>query len=249
MGRLAGLLAPAMGAGRAEGATAGPRMQYLVAEAATGRVLAQQWPQAEVAVPVGSLLKPFVAMGYGARNRFAFPEVGCDGRAAGCWLAQGHGRLGLTAAVAQSCNAYFLHLARRMGEGELRETFAAFGLRATGPLFAEAAIGLGEAQRFAPAALLAAYGQLLGARRQPGAAEVVAGMRESARAGTGKGLGPNYLCKTGTAANAKWDGDGLVMAAWPVLEPGRLALFRWPGHTGARTAEAARPILEPWRRQ
>ena len=83
-------------------------VNFIAVDVRTGQVIERQWADAEQAVPVGSLVKPFVALAYGDE----FPEFLCRGAADRCWLARGHGKLGFRQALAQSCNAYFLNLAR-----------------------------------------------------------------------------------------------------------------------------------------
>ena len=98
------------------------RVEYLLLDLPTRQTLAMRWAHAELPIPVGSLLKPFVALAYGevhvAKYSSApfsssqFPVLQCRGRRDGCWRAAGHGSLALEQALAESCNAYFLALAR-----------------------------------------------------------------------------------------------------------------------------------------
>src|SRR5262249_15700908 len=87
------------------------RLSYIVLDAPSGRVICSRWNNADQAMPVGSLVKPFTALAYGRTHGFAFPEFTCKGAQNRCWLPQGHGRVGLADAIAHSCNAYFLALA------------------------------------------------------------------------------------------------------------------------------------------
>ena len=91
---------------------AAPEVSSLTIDVRTREVIEQNWRDAETPVPVGSLVKPFTALAYGETHGFRFPVFTCLGDAGHCWLPQGHGRMGIATAIAHSCNAYFLELAR-----------------------------------------------------------------------------------------------------------------------------------------
>jgi cell division protein FtsI/penicillin-binding protein 2 len=97
-----------------------PRVEYLLLDLEASQTVALRWAHPEAPVPVGSLLKPFVALAYGqfhggaaspSSSSGAFPAVHCHGKSDGCWRTKGHGSLQLEQALGQSCNAYFLALA------------------------------------------------------------------------------------------------------------------------------------------
>ena len=85
-----------------------PDLSYILMSMPARRLIAKRWPNPDQAIPMGSLLKPFVAYAHGS----PFPEITCNGARDRCWKASGHGRLTLPLALAYSCNAYFLALAR-----------------------------------------------------------------------------------------------------------------------------------------
>src|SRR5437762_521758 len=87
-----------------------PDLSYVLLDVRSRQVIASRWPSRDCPVPVGSLVKPFVAFAHAGD----FPEITCHGEADRCWKTGGHGRLQLPLAIAQSCNAYFLELARNL---------------------------------------------------------------------------------------------------------------------------------------
>src|ERR1017187_504241 len=99
--------------------------------------IASRWGDAGVAAPLGSLVKPFVALAYGEGNAFRYPVFEC----AGCWLPRGHGRIGITEAIAQSCNAYFMQLARAAASGDIERVADRYGLQAPEDRSPESLIG------------------------------------------------------------------------------------------------------------
>src|SRR5438477_13202460 len=84
-----------------------PDISYIAMDS-SGEIIAQRWD--DEPVPVGSLIKPFTALAY-RHAHAAYPEFVCRGSAGGCWRPRGHGRIGISTAVAQSCNAYFGQMA------------------------------------------------------------------------------------------------------------------------------------------
>src|SRR5215471_10750452 len=53
--------------------TANPDLSYLLLDG-HGNLIAENWPEMDRPVPIGSLIKPFVAVGYG-RAHGAFPKL------------------------------------------------------------------------------------------------------------------------------------------------------------------------------
>lgn len=229
---------------------ASPDVSYLLLDARTGALLAARWEAPERPVPVGSLIKPFTALAYGAAHHYDFPEYLCDGRT--CWLPRGHGRIGIEQAVAHSCNSYFEQLAAQLHPREVDTVLARFGL--AGPaeqVPAKALIGEGNYWQVSPLALAQAYLELAHRRREEGVREVVAGMSLSARLGTGAAVdralvGESALSKTGTAPcvhSPRSPGDGYAMVLYPAESPRLALLVRVHGAPGSHAAAAAGAML------
>lgn len=227
-------------------------ISYLLLDARTGTVVAARWEAVDRPVPVGSLVKPFTAVAYGQANEFQYPEFVCRGSAGGCWYAPGHGRIGLTQAIAHSCNAYFRQLARRVDPAQARAVLDRFGL--TGPPPAPSAdtlIGLGEDWRIKPLSILDAYRELSSRAAEPGVRDVIRGMALSAQIGTGRGVGRALggraaWVKTGTAPcihGVEWSGDGYALILYPANSPRLALLVRAHGKPGADTAVVAGQML------
>lgn len=217
-------------------------VNFIAVDVRTRQVIERQWADAEVPVPVGSLVKPFVALAYGGE----FPEFVCKGAADKCWLAKGHGKLRFREALAQSCNAYFLNLARGVDGATLDVIAAKFGIPAPGSDSAEARIGLGTDWRIAPLELVRAYAELASRAGEPHVDEILAGLRMAAESGTAKALGRGVLAKTGTAAcvaERRDAGDGFAVAMEPAEAPRVALLVRVHGAPGAAAAKSAARIL------
>ncbi len=216
-----------------------PNLEVLVLDLRTHETLANTFHSA-APIPVGSLLKPFLAAAY-LKSHADTPTTICHGHPDRCWRDGGHGPITLTEAIAQSCNAYFLALARNIPPTDIPY------LPPPPNASPETLIGLNSDWRITPVALARAYGSLLTAAT-PSA--ILAGMSASARRGTANRIGPHpggVLAKTGTAPcvdlPCKASGDGLVLAAVPATRPTLLILVRKRATTGAMTAAAAGPIL------
>jgi cell division protein FtsI/penicillin-binding protein 2 len=221
----------------------GPDTSYLLVEVPTGRVIAAQWPQAGEPVAAGSLVKPFTALAYGETHGFRYPEYTCRGAANGCWLPSGHGRIGISEALAQSCNAYFDALAAGVPGDAVASVALRFSI-APPPAQAPPAAWTGRAGlwQIAPLDLARAYAKLLS---DPGAAVIRTGMALCARSGTAHAL-RGGLAKTGTAPcshSAKAPGDGFVIATDRAAEPRHLLLVRVHSVPGAEAAASAAAML------
>jgi hypothetical protein len=153
--------------------------------------------------------------------------------------------------VAASCNVYFRALAADTPSEVLAETLRAAGLRPPEPVTPDAAIGLpASAGSLAarPSDLLRAYAALVREPWDRGEAvrrEVLAGMRDSARQGTAKGLaGRGFHAKTGTVPAL--DGRALATSGWAVaVDPGgRAYLALLPNGTGRLAARALARFLD-----
>lgn len=228
--------------GLLEARFAGGGTDWLLLEARSGETVCARWPDAGRPAAPGSLVKPFTALAYAAAHEYIYPELVCRG----CWLPQGHGRVGIVEAIAQSCNTYFEALARETPLDEVAACARRFGLeppRAGGPAVLSGREGL---WRVTPAALARAYCELAHRSQEPGAGPVLEGMARSARSGTGKQIGAPVLVKTGTAPcrhRKRAPGDGLAVAMWPPERPEFVLLVAVHGVPGARAAEVAGSML------
>ena len=217
-------------------------VNYIVVDVHTRQVVKQDWPGAELPIPVGSLVKPFTALAASG----PFPEFVCHGAIGRCWFQKGHGPEQFRDALANSCNAYFLELAKNVDAHSLEVVAAKFGIPPPMADTPEARIGLGRDWQIAPVALARAYCELTSRAAEPRVAEILAGMKQAAESGTasaiGLALGRGALAKTGTApcvAQRKHKGDGFTI----ILEPAdaqRIAiLVRVHGVPGAEAAKSA----------
>ncbi len=213
-----------------------PRISYLLLYASNGRMIGSRWDHPENPAPVGSLVKPFTALAYRRTHDFRFPSFVCRGEASQCWLPKGHGSVEITRAIAHSCNAYFLELARDVSPEALAAVAQGFGLNAPDPRATPTAlIGLGETWPIAPISIARAYCELV----KSGPRELLAGMALSARLGTGRGVGAGAYAKTGTAPcihESREMGDGYVIALYPSEAPRYALLVRVHGVPGAQAA-------------
>jgi cell division protein FtsI/penicillin-binding protein 2 len=227
-------------------------VSFLLLDARTGTVMASRWDHPEQPIPLGSLIKPFIALAYGEEHQFRYPAHVCKGESGGCWLPRGHGEIDIAAAVANSCNSYFRMLTANMTSADVVPFATRFGFEAPGPeLSGPDLIGVGNRWLISPLHLARAYLELNRRRDQPGAREVIAGMAQSARQGTGSEVGralrhSSALVKTGTAActhHAHAPGDGFVVALAPAEQPEFLLMVRVHGVPGAKAAVAAGRML------
>ncbi|MBK9372965.1 MAG: hypothetical protein IPN03_04375 [Holophagales bacterium] len=205
-------------------------------------------PGAEAAVPrpVGSLQKPWVVAAWARAHPYDEPpRLDCTARSR-CWKPSGHGRVDLSRAFAQSCNAYFLALARATPEDVRARTLEGAGFALSRPLSPEATIGLGPLDalpRVSPATLLGAYRDLL-TRPWPSRdalrLALVDGMRAAALDGTGAALAQRgTFVKTGTVPAL--DGRPLATSGWALAASAggeSLVLALLPDGTGAMAAAA-----------
>jgi cell division protein FtsI/penicillin-binding protein 2 len=216
-------------------------MELLIHDLRQNQTLASTFPTAPI--PVGSLFKPFLALAYLNTPHPAVKTI-CHGHPDQCWTA--HGTLMLPQAIAQSCNAYFLALARTLQPSEI--TLPAAPPPNPTP---EDLIGLTPRWLLTPETLVRAYAQLLASSIT--ARQILTGMAEAAISGTASRIGQHpgsVLAKTGTAPcipapnqPCRVSSDGLVLAAVPAHSPSLLLLARRRATTGALTAAAANPIL------
>ncbi len=223
-------------------------ISYLLFDARTGTLLSSRWDDPAKPIPLGSLVKPFTALAYGETHANQFPSHICRGEASGCWQVHPHGKLDLVTAISVSCNSYFRALAEDLTGEQLIPIANRFALDPPDPaLSGSPLMGLGDHWPIAPIKMARAYLELYRRRDQLVVREILVGMAQSARNGTGKGVGEalnhaEALVKTGTAPCTHphpAPGDGFVVAMVPANQPELLLLVRIhsvPGATAALTA-------------
>ncbi len=223
-------------------------ISYLLFDARTGTLLSSRWEDPAKPIPLGSLIKPFTALAYAETHQYQFPTHVCRGEASGCWQVRPHRKLDLVSAISVSCNSYFRALAENLTGEQLIPVANRFGLDPPDPaLSGSSLMGLGDQWPIAPIKMGRAYLELYHRRDQPVVREILAGMAQSARNGTGKGVGvalkrADALVKTGTAPcthTHSAPGDGFVVAMVPANQPELLLLVQVhsvPGATASLTA-------------
>lgn len=227
-------------------------VSYLLMDAQMGSLLASRWPQASRPIPLGSLVKPFAALAYAGQHDDRYPIFVCRGKASGCWQTRPHGRLDISSALAYSCNSYFCDLTSRLTGAEMQDVAAQFGLdppdpRLTGPPL----MGMGARWQISPLHMAHAYQELLRRRDEPGVREILEGLGDSAKWGTGSAAGrvlkpEAVLAKTGTAAcrhTPRAPGDGFAILIAPADQPELLLMIRVHGVPGSRAALIAAQML------
>lgn len=231
---------------------ASPSVSYLMVDVATQTLVASEWDSPSEPVPAGSLVKPFTALAYGQSHGYRYPELVCRGARDGCWLARGHGRIGMTEAIGYSCNAYFRKLAELVSREAIGQVTVRYGMRSRlRSLSASSLTGLGDGMEIPPTQLAQAYIELTAHHDDPGVPELLEGMALSARAGTAKAIqqsfpGAQVLAKTGTAPcvhRSRAPGDGYAIALYPADSPRVALLVRVHGVPGAQAAALAGEML------
>jgi len=227
-------------------------LSFLLLDAWTGALLASHWDDPDQPIPMGSLIKPFVALAYGDAHQSRYPIHQCKGEIGGCWRPRGHGEIGMVSAIANSCNAYFFLLTANMTSADVVSATTRFRLdpppaQLAGPDL----IGVGNRWLISPLRMARAYVELNRSRGQPGENQVIEGMAQSARQGTGLEVDralqrSTALVKTGTAActhAVHAPGDGFVVALLPATRPQLVLLVRVHGVPGSRAAMTAGRML------
>ena len=227
-------------------------LSFLLLDARTGNVAASHWDDPERRIPLGSLVKPFTALAYAETHDSKYPLHICRGKASGCWQSTPHGELDINSAIAFSCNSYFRALTAHLTGEDMLPVTRRFDLDTpdadlTGP----ALMGFGVRWLVSPLRLARAYLELYRRRDQPVVREVLAGMVQSARVGTGSAIGralkhSGAMVKTGTAACTHVrpaPADGFVVALVPANDAQFLLLVRVHGVTGATAAVTAGRML------
>ncbi len=219
-----------------------PHADYLLMDVPTKRLTRNEWPDAGRTLDPGSLLKPFLALAYGAAHDFCFPVLTCTG----CWKRDGHGRLALVEAIAYSCNSYFLQLARACPKENVARVAATFGLPAPAADAPETWIGLKGGWPVSPVDLLGAYAELRLRALDPGPRLILQGMRMSAKQGTGRGIHAEAYVKTGTGPcrhSSRGSGDGYALALLPTGSAGIAVLAGLHNSPGSEAAKVAGRIV------
>jgi len=227
-------------------------VSYLLLDAESARVVASNWKDSAVPIPLGSLLKPFTALAYGEQHGFQFPRHMCRGSAGGCWLPRGHGAVDLTSAIAQSCNSYFRVLTADMTSRDVSVVASRYRLEPpAGGTSGPALAGLGDRWQIAPLSAARAYLELVQRQDEPGVGQIVEGLKQSARSGTGELASRSLahtdaLAKTGTAICTHphyAPGDGFAIVLAPSDKPRFLLMVRVHGAPGAEAARIAGLML------
>ncbi len=212
----------------------------------SGDIRNANWPQTGKPVSVGSLLKPFLALATLATHPQA-PVVECHGAKDGCWLLQGHGRQDIVAAIANSCNVYFLQTAASLNRAALDLVCLSYGLASPSRSWPPARlIGLGDGWPQAPLPIARAFAGLARNSRDPRVQTVLAGMARCAHSGTARAVGISCLAKTGTARcshSYAGCGDGYVLAIYPLDQPRYVLLMTRHNTTGAAAAKDLKPLI------
>jgi cell division protein FtsI/penicillin-binding protein 2 len=197
--------------------------EYVFYDARRNAVVLEQFSEP---VPVGSLMKPFLAVA----RKGPYPVLECD--RSQCWRS--HGRIGMKEAIAHSCNSYFLQWLHDTSADDLNPGLQAMGL----PAFASNAtartfIGLEGDYRVAPEALLRAFAYLT---------PVHDALKLAVEQGTLKLANIDAIGKTGTAACTharKEQGDGFAL----LWSPEWAVLVRQHNTNGSTAAITAGEIL------
>jgi cell division protein FtsI/penicillin-binding protein 2 len=208
-----------------------PDLSYLLLDE-SGQVIAQRWKHPERDLPVGSLVKPFLAAAYGQTHR-EFPKFRCTGKKT-CWLPRGHGTLAIREAIAFSCNSYFHQLVAGAGP-DFAQALKSYALHSQ-----PGSRGTGATAWAAPLALAQVYLELTRHPHDAAVLPVLDGLALSAQRGTGKAAGAelhniSVLAKTGTAPCTharKAPGDGFAVVMAPADHPRTVLLVRLHGRPG-----------------
>lgn len=216
-----------------------PALSYLLLDDA-GKTIAQNWESPERELPVGSLIKPFLALAYGKTHE-SFPIYHCSGKQT-CWLPHGHGTVAIRQAVAFSCNSYFQQLYVHAGLGFAAPVLGKFGLSLETD---------GHSGRASPLSIARAYLELARQPRDKVVGSILDGMALSAKLGTGKAAGAELsgttlLTKTGTAPcthSRSAPGDGFAVLLMPADQVRMVLLVRVHGKPGSVAAGLAGQMM------
>ena len=220
-------------------------ISWIALDLATG-AQSGMWSKAENPIGMGSLLKPFVALGYYLTHT-AYPVLRCAGARSGCWYAAGHGEQHFVEALANSCNTYFLALSSAVDRSALETVCLKYGLQTPRvSTDARSLIGLAEGWPQSPVEVARAFRRLALNRSEADVQGVLAGMARCAACGTARAVGFSCYAKTGTAAcshTPSGSGDGFAVAIYPQDQPRRVLLVEHHNVPGAVAARDVRPLL------
>ncbi len=212
--------------------------EYFLMRIKGATAIALRWDSPREPAPLGSIVKPFVALAYGASHEFHYVEFNCNG----CWLPRGHGRIGITQAIVVSCNSYFEQLAALTPVEAVEREARRYSLPMPPQVNPAILIGRYGTWRATPSTTAAAYAELVQRHNEPGVALMLNAMRECARRGTASGLHARVAAKTGTAPCVHVNpatGDGLVVALFPSEVPEFVLLLRSHAMPGAECARVS----------
>jgi cell division protein FtsI/penicillin-binding protein 2 len=228
-----------------------PNISYLLLDVDSGALIAERWDSENIPIATGSLVKPFTALAYAEGHQGKFPVLHCLGKKT-CWLPRGHGTIGITAAIAHSCNSYFHQLSAAISATIAEQTLIRFGLASvTEESSSSTLAGMNKDWKNTPLSVANAYAELFKEGSDPSVNTILRGMRLSAQVGTGHALSQvlkqsSALVKTGTAPcshEPKGAGDGFAVVAVPAESPRILLLVRAHGMPGSKTAAIAAHML------
>jgi cell division protein FtsI/penicillin-binding protein 2 len=227
-------------------------ISFLLVDAYTGQLIASRWEQPDSPIALGSLAKPFAALAYWEEHDFRYPVHHCRGTATGCWRPSGHGEVDLTSAIAYSCNSYFRALTANLTSRDVYPIAIRFGLEPPDSATSGISLaGLGPKWKVSPLHMALAYIELAHRRDEPAIKQILDGMEESAREGTGAEVDralkvSKALVKTGTSECLhahRAPGDGFTVALVPADDPKILLMVRVHGVPGAQAARTAGLML------
>ncbi|MCC7496978.1 MAG: hypothetical protein IT160_05340 [Bryobacterales bacterium] len=193
--------------------------EYIVIETRSpDAVVGSRWQGYDEPAPMGSLMKPLIAVAYAARHGYRYPVLNCRER---CWSPLPHGRLDLPHALAISCNNYFKSLMEktvpaRLTPLELLRWYAVLPGRVGEPGIAPVLRGL---------ALAASEGTARGI-----------GRGFLAKTGTSP-----------CSHRLKGSGDGYVVVLAPAVRPLVAVMVRLHDRPGSHAAIVCGRILREWR--
>ena len=192
--------------------------EYIILETLSPAEVESRWDGYDQPLPMGSLMKPLIAISYAARHGYRYPVLTCRGK---CWSPLPHGRLDLPHALSVSCNNYFKTLMegsapQRLTPVQLLRWYAGLPARVAEPGIAPILRGL---------SLAAAEGTARGIGRV-----------SLAKTGTGP-----------CSHHPRGSGDGFVIVLTPAARPRVAVMVRLHDRPGSQAAVACGRVLQEWR--
>lgn len=151
------------------------------------------------------------------------------------------------AALANSCNTYFLELSADLNRPALERICLSYDLtppeRNDGPA---CLIGLGKGWCQTPLQVARSFFELARNSHDSDVRIVLQGMAQCARTGTAKAVNMPCYAKTGTArcTHQSGLGDGYALAMFPLDEPRHVLLIGQHNTTGANAAKNVRLLAQ-----